>query len=59
MRAGLIEFTIKVLKADNEEKTFNVYQQDSSDDAARKLVTNLKLESDLVVYFSAYIEELR
>jgi len=58
-RQGLIQFTIQVKKSEKEHKLFSVYQADSSEDSARKLVQNLWLDEDLVPYFAAYIEERR
>lgn len=58
-RQGLIQFTIQVKKSEKEHKLFSVYQADSSEDSARKLVQNLWLDEYLVPYFAAYIEERR
>jgi len=57
-RIGNIQFNIEIL-INNSKRTFSVYQADSSEEAARKLVLNLKLSDDLIQYFTAYIEEKR
>jgi hypothetical protein len=44
---------------ENQFKTFSVYQADSSEDSARKLVTNLGLKDELIIPFANYIEERR
>ena len=56
---GIIDFTISINKAENEQRQFNVYQADSSIEAATKMVQNLRLGEDLIPYMSAYIEERR
>lgn len=47
------------MKEHNELKVFVVYQSDSAEDAAKKLVQNLRLDEGLVKYFAAYIQEQR
>lgn len=59
MRAGNIQFTIRIQVSEDELKIFNVYEADSSIEAARKLVQNLWLHEDQVLFWTAYIEERR
>lgn len=58
-RQGVVQFVIKIATPESQFKTFFVYQADSSEDSARKLVTNLGLRDDLIIPFANYIEERR
>jgi hypothetical protein len=55
----VVQFIIKIAMPENQFKTFSVYQADSSEDSARKLVTNLGLKDELIIPFANYIEERR
>lgn len=59
VRQGTIQFTIRIQVNEEELKIFHVYEADSSIDAARKLVQNLWLHEDQVLFWTAYIEERR
>jgi hypothetical protein len=58
-RSGIIQFTLKVLKKEDEQRIFNVYQADSWIEAAKKMAQNLRLDEDMVPYWAAYINERR
>lgn len=55
----MIQFTIRILREENEVRHFSVYSSDSSEDAARKMAQNLRLEEFQIPYWAAYIEERR
>jgi hypothetical protein len=47
------------LFGETEFRTFSVFEADSSEDAAQKLVINLRMDPDMVPTIADYIEELR
>mmetsp|Transcript_3135 Transcript_3135/g.2604 ORF Transcript_3135/g.2604 Transcript_3135/m.2604 type:complete len:116 (+) Transcript_3135:1-348(+) len=59
VRHGNIQFTIKVFKEECESRVFSVYEADSSLEAAKKMVQNLRMDDDLVRFWAAFIEEKR
>lgn len=59
IKSGFKEFTIKLIVDKNKEKSFDIYQQHSSEEAATKMWSNLRLGDEMIMYFSAYIKEKR
>lgn len=55
----MIQFTIQILRERDEVRIFSVYQADSSEEAARKMVSNLRIDESQIPYWTAFIEERR
>ncbi|CAI2365234.1 unnamed protein product [Moneuplotes crassus] len=53
------QFSIEVLLEKDEVRTFSVFNIDSSEDAAIKMVGNLRLDETQIPFWTAYIEERR
>ena len=54
-----VQFSIRIFKDEKETRFFSVFSSDSSEDAAKKMVQNLKLDEFQVPFWAAYIEERR
>lgn len=53
------QFTIKIIRENNETRHFSIFSSDTSEEAAKKLAANLKLDDFHIPYWAAYIEERR
>ena len=47
------------MKGENEIRSFSVYEADSSLEAARKMVQNLRMDDKFIMYWAAFIQEKR